>query len=243
MSFAGRTVLVTGATSGIGRAAAEEFGDRGAHVIVTGRDETRGREVVDTIESAGGQARFIAADLSAPDGARELAQAAGQIDVLVNNAGIFPFGLTHEIPIEQVKAVLDFNVLTPFALTAAFVPGMIERGTGAIVNVSTMVASFGLPGMSAYGASKAALELLTKAWAAEYGPDGIRVNAVSPGPTRTPGTVAMGEEGIQQLAATLPLGRPADAREIANTIVYLASDDASFINGAIVPVDGGRVAV
>jgi NAD(P)-dependent dehydrogenase (short-subunit alcohol dehydrogenase family) len=243
MSFEGKTVLVTGATSGIGRAAAEQFADRGADVIVTGRDETRGREVVDTIESAGGQGRFIAADLSAPDGAQQLAQAAGQIDVLVNNAGIFPFGLTHEIAIEQVKAVLDFNVLAPFALTASFVPSMIERGNGAIVNVSTMVASFGLPGLSAYGASKAALELLTKAWAAEYGPNGIRVNAVSPGPTRTPGTAAMGEEGIQQLAATLPLGRAADPGEIANTIVYLASDEASFINGAIVPVDGGRVAV
>ena len=243
MSFAGKTVLVTGSTSGIGRAAAEQFGGGAAHVIVTGRDETRGREVVAAIESAGGQARFIAADLSAPDGARNLARAAGEIDVLVNNAGIFPFGASHEIPIDDVKAVLDFNVVAPFTLTAAFVPGMMERGSGAIVNVSTMVASFGLPGMSAYGASKAALELLTKAWAAEYGPTGIRVNAVSPGPTRTPGTAIMGEEGIQQLAAALPLGRAADASEIANTIVYLASDDASFINGAIVPVDGGRVAV
>jgi NAD(P)-dependent dehydrogenase (short-subunit alcohol dehydrogenase family) len=243
MSFEGKTVLVTGSTSGIGRAAAEQFGRADAQVVVTGRDATRGQDVVDAIESAGGRARFIAADLSAPDGARDLAQAAGAIDVLVNNAGIFPFGLTHEIPIEDVQAVLEFNVVTPFTLTAALVPGMIKRGQGAIVNVSTMVASFGLPGMSAYGASKAALELLTKAWAAEYGPAGIRVNAVSPGPTRTPGTVAMGEEGIQQLAATLPLGRAADAREIANTIVYLASDDASFINGAIVAVDGGRVAV
>jgi NAD(P)-dependent dehydrogenase (short-subunit alcohol dehydrogenase family) len=243
MSFEGKTVLVTGSTSGIGRAAAEQFGRADAQVVVTGRDATRGQDVVDAIESAGGRARFIAADLSAPDGAWDLAQAAGAIDVLVNNAGIFPFGLTHEIPIEDVQAALKFNVVAPFTLTAALVPGMIKRGQGAIVNVSTMVASFGLPGMSAYGASKAALELLTKAWAAEYGPAGIRVNAVSPGPTRTPGTAAMGEEGIQQLAATLPLGRAADAREIANTIVYLASDDASFINGAIVAVDGGRVAV
>lgn len=243
MSFEGKTVLVTGATSGIGRAAAEQFGGKGAQVIVTGRDETRGQEVVATIESAGGQARFIAADLSAPDSAQQLAQAAGQVDVLVNNAGIFPFGATHEIPIEDVKAVLDVNVVSPFTLVAALVPGMVQRGSGAIVNVSTMVASFGLPGMSAYGASKAALELLTKAWAAEYGPAGVRVNAVSPGPTRTPGTAAMGEEGIKQLAETLPLGRAADPGEIANTIVFLASDDASFISGAIVPVDGGRVAV
>jgi NAD(P)-dependent dehydrogenase (short-subunit alcohol dehydrogenase family) len=242
MSFDDKTVLVTGATSGIGRAAAEQFADRGAMVIVTGRDHGRGHEVVDTIESAGGRARFIPADLSDPDGTDRLAQAARDIDVLVNNAGIFPFGASHEIAIEDVKAALDFNVVAPFALVARFVPGMVLRGSGAIVNVSTMVASFGLPGMSAYGASKAALELLTKAWAAEYGPSGVRVNAVSPGPTRTPGSAPMGD-GIDQLATTLPLGRAADANEIADAIVYLASDEASFINGAIVPVDGGRVAV
>jgi NAD(P)-dependent dehydrogenase (short-subunit alcohol dehydrogenase family) len=211
-------------------------------VIVTGRDQTRGHEVVAGIESDGGSARFVAADLSAPDGAQQLAEAAGRVDVLVNNAGIFPFGATHEIAINDVKAVLDFNIRAPFTLVAALVPGMVQRGDGAIVNVSTMVASFGLPGLSAYGASKAALELLTKVWAAEYGPAGVRVNAVAPGPTRTPGTEAMGE-GIDQLAATLPLGRAASAEEIAHTIVYLASDDASFVNGAIVPVDGGRVAV
>jgi NAD(P)-dependent dehydrogenase (short-subunit alcohol dehydrogenase family) len=242
MSFDGRTVLVTGSTSGIGRAAAERFGREGATVIVTGRDEQRGHEVVDAIEAEGGQARFIAADLSESDGAAKLALAAGDVDVLVNNAGIFPFGASHEIPIDQVRAVFDFNVVAPFALVAALVPGMVARGSGAIVNVSTMVASFGNPGMSAYGASKAALELLTKAWAAEYGPHGIRVNTVAPGPTRTPGTAGAGDL-IDTLAGTLPLGRPADPDEIANAIVYLASDDASFITGAIVPADGGRVAV
>jgi NAD(P)-dependent dehydrogenase (short-subunit alcohol dehydrogenase family) len=242
MSFEGKTVLVTGSTSGIGRAAAERFGRQGAQVIVTGRDETRGREVTAAVEAGGGKGRFIAADLSEPDGAQQLAAQAGRVDVLVNNAGIFPFGASHEIPIDQVRATLDFNVIAPFTLVAALVPGMLERGSGVIVNVSTMVASFGNPGMSAYGASKAALELLTKAWAAEYGPQGIRVNAVAPGPTRTPGVEGAGDM-IDQLAKTLPLQRPAEAGEIADAIVYLASDDASFVTGAIVPVDGGRVAV
>lgn len=242
MSFYDKRVLVTGSTSGIGRATAERFGREGATVIVTGRNEARGLEVVSSIESAGGDASFIGTDLSQTGAATDLATVAGEVDILVNNAGIFPFGPSHEIPIEQVRAVFDFNVMVAFELVAALVPGMIERGGGAIINVSTMVASFGLPGMSAYGASKAALELLTKSWAAEYGPQGIRVNTVAPGPTRTPGTAGAGDM-LDNLASSLPLRRPAAAEEIANAIVYLASRDASFITGAIVPADGGRVAV
>lgn len=119
---------------------------------------------------------------------------------------------------------------------------MAERGGGAIVNVSTMVAEFGMAGMGLYGSSKAALELLTKSWAAEFGPRGVRVNAVSPGPTRTPGTAGMGA-GLDQLAAGGPAGRPASPEEIADAIVYLATDRASFVHGAVLPVDGGRVAV
>jgi NAD(P)-dependent dehydrogenase (short-subunit alcohol dehydrogenase family) len=243
MNFENKTALVTGSTSGIGRVTAERLAEAGAEVVVSGRDEARGREVVEAITAKGGRARFIAADFTTPDGARELAAAAGPVDILVNNVGIFPFGATHEIPIEDVRSVLEVNIVAPFVLTAALAPGMAAAGGGAIVNVSTMVASFGLPGMSAYGASKAALENLTKMWAAEYGPQNVRVNAVAPGPTRTPGTAAMGEEGIAQLAATLPLGRAASSEEIAKTIVFLASDDASFVTGAIVPVDGGRTAV
>ena len=242
MSFHDKTVLVTGGTSGIGRVAAERFAADGADVVISGRSAERGAEVVDAITADGGRARFIAAELASPEEVRRLAAEAGAVDVLVNNAAIFPFGATHDVPLEDLEATLDVNVVAPFLLTAALAPGMASRGHGAIVNVSTMVASFGLPGLAAYGASKAALELLTKVWAAEYGAQGVRVNAVAPGPTRTPGTVAMGD-GLDQLAATLPLGRAATPAEIADTIVYLASDAASFVTGAILPVDGGRVAV
>lgn len=242
MGLKDKTVLITGATSGIGRAAAERFAAAGAEVIVSGRDQERGEEVVSAIEQAGGHARFIAADLRAPDGARKLAEAAGDVDVLVNNVGIYPFAATHETTPEQIDDVLHINVAAPFELTGALAPGMAARGGGAVINVSTMAARFGLPGAALYGASKAAVELLTKAWAAEYGPLGVRVNAVAPGPTRTPGTAVMGD-GLDELATTLPLGRPADPDEIARTIVFLASNDATFVNGAILAVDGGRTAV
>jgi NAD(P)-dependent dehydrogenase (short-subunit alcohol dehydrogenase family) len=118
---------------------------------------------------------------------------------------------------------------------------MAERGWGAIVNVSTMVASFGQPGMAMYGASRAALELLTKAWAAEYGPRGVRVNAVAPGPTRTPMNERFGDMA-DQIAALAPAGRQGEPEELAAAIVFLASDDASFVHGVTIPVDGGRVA-
>jgi NAD(P)-dependent dehydrogenase (short-subunit alcohol dehydrogenase family) len=137
-----------------------------------------------------------------------------------------------------VVGVLDARA----AALTKLAPRMVAHGGGTIINVTTMVADFGLPGASTYGGSKAAVNLLTKAWAAEYGPQGVRVNAVSPGPTRTPGTDVMGE-GLDELASTAPLGRPGNPEEIAEAIRFLASDAASFINGAVVPVDGGRTAV
>jgi len=138
--------------------------------------------------------------------------------------------------------VYALNVKAPYFLVAELAPLMAQRGHGAIVNVSTMVAEFGAAGMSLYGSSKAAINLLTKAWAAEYGPQGVRVNAVSPGPTRTEGTAVMGD-ALQQLAAQAPAGRPAAPEEIAEAIIFLATDRASFIHGAVLPVDGGRTAV
>jgi NAD(P)-dependent dehydrogenase (short-subunit alcohol dehydrogenase family) len=240
--LSGRRALVTGGTSGIGRATAEALAREGARVLFSGRSEPRGAEVIAAIEAAGGEAEFVHADLESPDDVRALAERAADIDILVNNAGVFPSGSTHELPEAVLDETLAVNVKAPFLLTAGIAPRMAERGHGSIINVTTMVAEFGMAGLSAYGASKAAVALLTKAWAAEYGPNGVRVNAVSPGPTRTPGTDAMGDAFLA-IVATIPLGRAANADEIAETIVFLASDRASYLNGAVIPVDGGRVAV
>jgi len=241
------TALITGGTSGIGRATANKLAQQGIHVIVVGRNPDRGKKTVDEIRAAGGKADSISSDLHDAAAARAVAKKAielgdGHVDILINNAGIYPFGPTHEMTEEQFDQVFSLNVKAPYFLVAELAPLMAKRGKGAIVNLSTMVSSYGAPGMSLYGSSKAAIDLLTKTWAAEYGPSGVRVNAVSPGPTRTEGTDAMGE-GLEQLAAQAPAGRPATADEIAEAIVFLATDRASFIYGAKLAVDGGRTAI
>jgi NAD(P)-dependent dehydrogenase (short-subunit alcohol dehydrogenase family) len=247
MTMEGSTALITGGTSGIGRAAARKLAKLGIHVVVVGRNAERGKKTVDEIRAAGGKADFISSDLRDAASARDVARKAielgnGHVDILINNAGIYPFGLTQEMTEEQFDRIFSTNVKAPYFLVAELAPLMAKKGKGAIVNLSTMVADFGLPGMSLYGSSKAAINLLTKAWTAEYGSNGVRVNAISPGPTRTEGTDAMGE-ALEKLAAQGPAGRPATADEIAEAIVFLATDRSSFVFGANLAVDGGRTAI
>jgi NAD(P)-dependent dehydrogenase (short-subunit alcohol dehydrogenase family) len=244
--LSGKTALVTGSTSGIGRAIAESFAGNGARVIVSGRNEERGHAVVQQIKQSGGNADFIQADLSDVEGATRLAQEAerrfGSIDILVNNAGIFWFAPTMDIQENAFDQMFDTNVKGPFFLTARLASGMVKRSFGRIINITTIVAHVGMAGAAVYGASKAALRLLTQAWAAEYGPHGVTVNAIAPGPIRTPGSEAFGD-AVDNLAKTLPAGRPGTVDEVAAAALFLAGPDASFVNGATIAVDGGRVAV
>jgi NAD(P)-dependent dehydrogenase (short-subunit alcohol dehydrogenase family) len=244
----GKTALITGSTSNIGAAIATAFAAEGAHVVVSGRNQERGDSVVAEIRAAGGKADLIVAELDGSAAAsRTLAAEAnrvlgGRIDVLVNNAGIFPGSTTvatTESTFDQVYAV---NVKAPFFLTAAVVPKMVERGSGAIINLGSWIVRLGVPVGSLYSSTKGAIETLTRAWAAEFGPAGVRVNAISPGVIRTP-AIHGDSHPVEAMMHGTPAGRSGTPDEVAHAAVFLASDEAAFVHGTVVDVDGGRVAV
>lgn len=235
-----RTALVTGATSGIGQATAVRLAADGFAVIVHGRNETRGAAVVAGIEAAGGSARFIGADLNVPAEVRRLAQEAGEVDVLVNVGGFSWFGPTSDLPEETFDSLFASNVRATYYLVGALAPGMVSRRDGSIINIGSMAGQLGLPGGAAYGATKAAVALLSKSWAAEFGASGVRVNTIAPGPVRTAGAAP---ELIASLGETTALGRSAEPEEIADVVSFLASPEAKYVTGAVLAVDGGRTAI
>jgi NAD(P)-dependent dehydrogenase (short-subunit alcohol dehydrogenase family) len=242
----GKVALVTGSTSNIGRAIASRFAAEGANVVVTGRDAGRGRTVVEAIRAGGGEARFLAHVLDGSvEGSQELAASAaavyGPIEILVNNAGIYPPGGTLAIDGDTFDRIWQVNVKAPYFLTAALVPAMINRGDGVVINLGSWGARLGLPGGTAYGSTKGAMETLTRSWAAEFGPHGVRVNAISPGVTFDDA------HPVAELAGpmmdTSPLGRLVTPDAVARAAVFLASDDATDIHGSVLDVDGGRASV
>jgi NAD(P)-dependent dehydrogenase (short-subunit alcohol dehydrogenase family) len=226
--------LITGSTSGIGNAIATHLARAGMEVIIHGRDAARGEAVA---KALGG--RFVQADLTKPQDVKRLLEAVGDVDVLVNNAGLAMFAATAELGLERYDAMFAANVRAPFLLVAGLAPGMVKRGRGSIINIGSMAGTVGLGAGSAYGATKAALAGMTRAWAAELGASGVRVNTVAPGPV-------MGDapsDVISYLATTTAMKRAATADEIAEVVAFLASDKAAYVTGALIPVDGGRTAI
>jgi NAD(P)-dependent dehydrogenase (short-subunit alcohol dehydrogenase family) len=236
--LAGERALVTGATSGIGRAVALQLARDGAEVLVHGRDAARGAQTVQKIVAAGGKASFVAADLGAAADVHWLASEVGDVDILINNAGVALFGPTAEFDVSSFDTMFASNVRAPFLLVGAFAPKMAVRGHGSIVSVSSMAGGVGLVGGAAYGATKASLEAMSRAWAAEYSASGVRVNAVAPGPVYTPAS-----RRSEALGDTTPMRRASQPQEIAEVVAFLASPRASYITGTTVAADGGRRAI
>jgi NAD(P)-dependent dehydrogenase (short-subunit alcohol dehydrogenase family) len=245
----GRRALVTGSTSGIGKAITIAFAAEGADVVVTGRREALGAAVVAEIRHNGSSAHFIAADLAAgPSAVNKLvADAAvalgGPIDTLVNNAAfLLPSTTTLEVTAAMLDSALTLNIKVPFLVTAAVLPAMQALGGGVIINVGSINGVTGMAGAALYGATKSALHSLTKSWAAEFAPVGIRVNTVAPGPTAVEWSEPF-HDVLETMVSRVPSQRLSQPEEIAAAAVFLASAEASHIHGATIPVDGGMSAI
>jgi 3-oxoacyl-[acyl-carrier protein] reductase len=234
-SLEGKTALVTGGSRGIGRAIALELGRAGASVVVGYRSGSEEAEAV-AAESGG---RAVQADVGDPDEARRLVEEAGELDILVNNAGVTRDGLIARMSDEDWRTVLDTNLGGVFHTCRAAVRGMMRRRRGAIVNVTSVVGLHGNPGQTNYAASKAGIVGFTKALARELGSRGVRVNAVAPGYIATALTDVLSEEARQTILTNTPLGRLGEPGDIAGAVRFLCSDEASFITGEVLLVDGG----
>ena len=246
--LAGRTAIVTGSSAGIGEAVARVLASSGAHVLVTARDLVRARPVVDAITAAGGTAHALSLDLAGPyaDLRRFTSEATdllgGRVDVLVNNAGIYPVGPTEDVADADLDALLAVNVRAPHVLVGALAPAMAERGDGVVVNIGSWMARVGVPAMALYPATKAALEQLTRGWAAEYGPRGVRVVGVAPGATSTRGNADY-PEAMEFLARQTPAGVPVRPVDVAYAVRFVVSDEGRFVQGSSLDVDGGITGV
>ena len=246
--LAGRTALVTGSTGGLGVAIASALAAEGAVVVVSGRDKRRGDAVVADIRSAGGRAEFVAADIGEGEAeVRRLAEqataaAGGRIDILVNNAAMLLMPTpTADISEQLLRDAFAVNVFAPFLLTGALAPAMVQRGEGAIVNIGSITGLRGSDGSAVYSSNKAAIHSFTQSWAAEYGPFGVRVNAVAPGPIATERQEQFADH-VAPVLARIPSRRMSTPAEVAAAVAFLASDDAANIHGATLSVDGGWAA-
>jgi len=234
-SLEGKTALVTGASKGIGRAVAQSLAEAGASVVLGYRS---GAEEAEALAAELG-GRAVQADVSDADEARRLVEEAGDVDILVNNAGVTRDGLIARMPDDDWRTVLETNLSSVFYTCRAVARPMMKRRGGAIVNVSSIVGLHGNPGQTNYSASKAGIIGFTKALARELGPRGVRANVVAPGYVTTQLTTVLPEELQQAMLANTPLGRLGDPEDVAGAVRFLCSDEAAFITGEVLLVDGG----
>jgi 3-oxoacyl-[acyl-carrier protein] reductase len=234
-SLEGRLALVTGASKGIGKAIAEELARAGADVVVGYRS---GREEAEELAAQIG-GRAVQADVSSPDEAKRLVQEAGDVDVLVNNAGLTRDGLLARMPDDDWRTVIETNLSSVFYTCRAVTRPMMKKRGGSIVNVSSIVGVHGNWGQTNYAASKAGIIGFTKSLARELGSRNVRANVIAPGYVKSQLTDVLPEEATKAMVDNTPLGRIAEPREIAGAVRFLASDEASFITGDVLLVDGG----
>jgi 3-oxoacyl-[acyl-carrier protein] reductase len=234
-SLDGKTALVTGASRGIGRAIAEELARAGAAVVVGYR--SGGDDAEELATAIGGRA--VQADVSTADGAKQLVEEAGDVDVLVNNAGVTRDGVLARMSDDDWRTVLDTNLSSVFYTCRAVTRPMMKKRGGAIVNVSSIVGVHGNWGQTNYAASKAGIIGFTKSLARELGSRGVRANVIAPGYVKTRLTDAIPEEAQQTMLANTPLGRFGDPEDVAGAVRFLCSDEAAFITGEVLLVDGG----
>ena len=239
----GRVAIVTGAGQGIGRAIALALAREGAKVVVSDITDLI-FEVAKEVEALGSEALPVKCDVSNPNDVNNMVKATiekfSRIDILVNNAGIYPFKPFVEMTEQDWDKVLDINLKGTFNCTRAVVPKMIEQRYGKIINISSIAGSVvGFPQLAHYSASKAGIVGFTRALALEIAPYGVNVNAIAPGPIETPGTKVLGKETLESFQKMIPLGRMGKPEDIASLVVFLASDDSSFITGQCIVCDGG----
>jgi NAD(P)-dependent dehydrogenase (short-subunit alcohol dehydrogenase family) len=252
MKLDGKVALITGGNSGIGQATAALLAEEGAAVVLTGRNQERGERVAQAINDAGGTAFFICSDVRFADDCRQAVEETldrfGRIDVLFNNAGVLYAGTVPECTEEEWDETIDSSLKGAFLMSKYALPSMIERGSGSIIHTSSGWGILGGERAAAYCAAKGGLVVMTKAMAIDHGPQGIRVNCVCPGDVDTPMlpddamTRGMSWEDYMASASDRPLGRVGTAEEIARAVLFLASDDSSFVTGEALVVDGGGIA-